>query len=104
MGKGVSKGAGNSVELFNDGLAFVFGDDWNGVADSINKFIAAMPLAIKSDSGLLCAHSLPAARSYKQFDPGVLDRELTEDDYQSRTGSAYLMVWGVAMSKINLMI
>ncbi|MCH8822146.1 MAG: metallophosphoesterase [Planctomycetes bacterium] len=94
MGKGVSKGAGNSVELFDDGLAFVFGDDWKCVADSINNFIAAMPLAIKSESGLLCAHSLPAARTYKQFDPGILDRELTEDDYQSRTGSAYLMVWG----------
>ncbi len=94
MGQGVSKGAGNSVELFNDGLAYVFGDDWNCVADSINRFIAAMPLAIKSDSGLLCAHSLPAARTFKQFDPGILDRELTEEDYQPRTGSAYLMVWG----------
>lgn len=94
MGKGVSKGAGNSVELFNNGLAFVFGNDWNRVADSINNFIAAMPLAIKSESGLLCAHSLPAARVFKQFDLGILDRELTVDDYQSRTGSAYLMVWG----------
>ena len=29
-----------------------------------------------------------------QFDLGVLRRELTDEDYVSRTGSAYLMVWG----------
>ena len=59
-GQGVSKGAGNSVELFNAGLQFVFGDDWEDVAESIGGFIRAMPLALTSESGLLCAHSLPA--------------------------------------------
>jgi hypothetical protein len=91
-GQGVSKGAGDNVELFNDGLAFAFGDAWQTVADSINGFIAAMPLAAVSESGLLCAHSLPG--SLDRFDPDVLGRELTDDDYVGGTGSAYLMVWG----------
>jgi hypothetical protein len=91
-GQGVSKGAGDNVELFNEGLAFAFGDAWQTVADAINGFIAAMPLAAVSESGLLCAHSLPG--SLDRFDAGVLERELTDEDYASPTGSAYRMVWG----------
>ena len=93
-GQGVSKGAGNSVELFYSGLQYVFSDDWEAVSKSINSFIRAMPLALTSESGLFCAHSLPAPRSMAQFDLGVLQRELTDEDYRSSTGSAYLMVWG----------
>lgn len=92
--QGVSKGAGNSVELFNDGLGFVFGDQWPAVAEAVERFIRAMPLALRSDSGVLCAHSLPAPMAMRLFDPDVLQRDLTDDDYRPREGSAYLMVWG----------
>ncbi|MEE8477274.1 MAG: hypothetical protein V3S19_02835, partial [Gemmatimonadales bacterium] len=96
-GKGVSKGAGDSVALFNDGLAFVYGDGWIQVAEAIKALIRALPLAARSDAGLLCAHSLPGPRP--GFDPAVLDRDLTDADYRWGTdvgeaGSAYLMVWG----------
>jgi hypothetical protein len=30
----------------------------------------------------------------KLFDAGILDRDLTDDDYLPRTGSAHMMVWG----------
>ncbi len=93
-GQGVSKGAGNSVELFNDGLGFVFGDQWHAVAEAVKRFIRAMPLALRSDSGVLCAHSLPSSNAMRLFDPDVLQRDLTDDDYRPREGSAYLMVWG----------
>jgi hypothetical protein len=93
-GQRVSKGAGDNVKLFNDGLAFVFGDSWETVAESINGFIRSMPLAAGSATGLLCAHSLPAPRTMDRFDPGVLSRELTGEDYRAGDGSAYLMVWG----------
>ena len=93
-GQRVSKGAGDNVELFNEGLAFVFGDDGQTVGVAINGFIAAMPLAVVSESGILCAHSLPGSRTFDRFDPDVLSRELAERDYARQTGSAYLMVWG----------
>ncbi|MHC4217311.1 MAG: metallophosphoesterase [Planctomycetota bacterium] len=93
-GQRVSKGAGDNVALFNAGLEFAFGDDGPSVAESINRFITAMPLAAGSESGLLCAHSLPGSATIKRFDPEILSRELTDEDYASRTGSAYLMVWG----------
>jgi hypothetical protein len=93
-GKGVSKGAGNSVELFHDALSFTFGDEWETVAGAVRTFIRAMALAVLSEGGVLCAHSLPNARAAGQFDPDVLDRELDEADYLSPSGAAYLMTWG----------
>lgn len=93
-GKGVSKGAGNSVVLFDDGLEFVFGDDWVTVSEAIGRFIRAMPLAVRSETGVFCAHSLPAARMMESFDKEVLNRELTDSDFESNKGAAYLMTWG----------
>lgn len=93
-GSGVSKGAGNSVELFNEGLEYVFGDDWETVSDAVKRFVAAMPLALRTERGVFCAHSLPGESSMPRFDPDILEREFVESDYERDTGSAYLMVWG----------
>lgn len=93
-GRAVSKGAGNNVELFRDGIEFVFGDDTPEVEDAMNTFIDAMPLAVRSASGVLCAHSLPAKARFAEFDTGVLDRRLTPEDFQAPTGAAHLMTWG----------
>jgi hypothetical protein len=97
-GRSISKGAGDSVKMFNDALDFVFGEDAIEVAEAIHRFIAAMPLALRSGEagqpGVLCAHSLPAPGMMNVFDPAVLERDLNAADYLPRTGSAHLMVWG----------
>lgn len=95
-GRGVSKGAGNSVELFNDGLEYVFGDEGEIVAEAMKTFIAAMPLALISESGVLCAHSLPAPHQMDHFDFDVINRQLQPEDYVAPTGPAHQMVWGRA--------
>jgi hypothetical protein len=100
-GQRVSKGAGDNVQLFDDGLEFAYGDDWTEVAEAIDGFIRAMPLAARSGSGILCAHSLPGriagagppGRGGPAFDPGVLDRPLAGADYRPG-GAAHAMVWG----------
>jgi hypothetical protein len=98
-GRGVSKGAGNSVELFLNALDYVFGERALDVAEAINMFIAAMPIALISDpvddyGGVLCAHSLPMAAMMPHFDVDLFQRDLRDEDYQAPHGSAYLMVWG----------
>ncbi len=93
-GTGVSKGAGNSVVLFQDAIDYVFGDAAGDVAQAIHGFIRAMPLALRSADGVLCAHSIPGDRARAHFDPGVLDRPLTDADYESPHGAARLMTWG----------
>ncbi len=93
-GRPVSKGAGNSVEQFSAALEYVYGDEADTVAEAIDRFVRAMPLALRSESGLFCAHSLPAPRLMDKFDPDVLERDLTDEDYRWGGGSAYMMVWG----------
>lgn len=93
-GRGVSKGAGNSVNLFNDAVEYVFGDAAGEVTGAMHDFFLAMPLALITESGALAAHSLPNQAAMKSFDIDILNRDLTKEDYLSPTGSAYQMVWG----------
>lgn len=97
MNAGVLKDGVKCVEVFNDGVDFVFGDDAPQVREAINDFIRSMPIALEvhtSRGTILCAHSVPPAASMGRFDTTILRRELTDDDYQPRVGSAHLMTWG----------
>ena len=90
----VSKGAGECTKLFRDGLEWSFGDDAGLVEEAVTGFIRAMPLAVRTETGLLSAHSLPAPAAMARFDPGVLGRALEDADFAARTGSAWSMTWG----------
>lgn len=94
LGIGVSKGYGDGTALFNDGLDFVFSEDAQLVADALAVFFRAMPLAVRTEGGLWCSHSIPSPETTDRFDPTVFDRELRDSDYASPRGPAYLMVWG----------
>ncbi len=86
--------AGHSVtEAFNDGLGFLYGDDWEKVAGAIKRFVYSYPLALRCPNGILCSHSLPSPGRMETFDPSVLNRVPTEADLASG-GSAHLLVWG----------
>lgn len=93
-GTGVTKGAGNNVALFDDGLAFAFGDDWESVSEAIKQFISGFGLALMSESGLFCSHSLPSPHLMPKFDATVIERELQPGDLIGPLGAAYLMLWG----------
>jgi len=110
VGAGIIKDDINVVTAFNDAVEYVFGDDSHAVQEAIGAFIRSMPLGLLcehspasgsesgtsrgSPSAILCAHSLPSPGMMDRFDPDVLFRELTEEDYVPRRGSAHVMVWG----------
>lgn len=93
-GEGILKDSISVVEAFNEGLAWVFGDDTPAVADAIKVFVESFPLAVRTDTGIMCSHSLPAVHKRETFDATILDRVPTEADRTPPDGSAYLMVWG----------
>jgi len=93
-GRAITKGGGELVDKFNQGVNQVFGKKSNGVLEALDKFILAMPLAVRSASGLLCIHSLPNELLMDDFDVDILDRELQFSDLLGNGGSAYLTVWG----------
>jgi hypothetical protein len=87
------------VELFNQGVEYMFGEDAPGVQEAIGEFIRSLPLALRCVcpppfGDILVAHSLPGAALMERFDPTVLSRDLTPEDYEPRKGAAHLMVWG----------
>ena len=90
----VSKGAGENTALFRAGLDFIFGHQADIVDQAIRVFIRALPLAVKTENGLMCSHSLPSVFDMKSFDTEILDRDLEERDYALRSGSAWQMTWG----------
>lgn len=101
-GRAVSKGAGNSTELFDEAVDYAFGDDAGDVTAAIGGFIRAMPLAVLSEGGVCCAHSLPTEALMHHFDVGILDRPLTDEDYAAPRGSAHLMTWGRAYTEAQV--
>ncbi len=93
-GRSVSKGAGDNVQQFDEALDYVFGDEAGEVAGAIASFLRALPLALISESGVMCSHSLPSPAALDIFDFSIFERDLTEADYEPMRGSAYLTVWG----------
>lgn len=98
-GQLVAKDGVRCNEAFDEGVRLVFGEEAGRVTAAINGFLRSMPLALRfegTDGGgrVLCAHSLPSPEMMDRFDDGVLDREVTDDDYVSRRGAAHLMAWG----------
>lgn len=94
---GIIKDGVKSVDVFTQGLEYVFGDDAAQVDEALIEFVRAMPLALRAHTprgDILLAHSLPPAASMGRFDASILSRDLTDDDYVPRQGSAHLMVWG----------
>ena len=98
IGAGIVKDGVRVVDAFNKGVEHVYGDRSAEVLAGIGRFIRSMPIALVSrsgdGSGVLCAHSLPSPGMMDRFDPGILERDLAEADYEPRRGSAHLMVWG----------
>jgi hypothetical protein len=99
MGAGIIKDGVKVVEAFNEGVEYAFGDDAPSVQEAIREFILSMPLALRCvcpppHGDILCAHSLPSTALMERFDPSVLSRDLTPEDYEPRKGAAHLMVWG----------
>lgn len=100
IGSPVMKDGVKCNEAFDEALEATFGDeaDLAEVKGAIRAFIRSMALALRVKRpglpDMLCSHALPAPGLMDRFDPDVLARELTDDDFLPRTGSAYLMTWG----------
>lgn len=92
--RAVSKGAGNSTAFFQDAVDWVYGDDSPVVTEAIETFIAAMPLAVRTERGLQCSHSLPGSDRMGAFEPEILERPITPADYEGSGSSIYLLTWG----------
>lgn len=93
-GQPIRKGGGCMTTQFDLGLRQVFGDHAPGVVMAIDGFIRAMPIAVRTASGVFCAHSLPGPEMMPRFDLDLIHRDIDPGDYSPFFGSAWMMVWG----------
>lgn len=92
-GEDILKGGVSVVRRFEEGVGFVYGRRADAVLEAMGRYVASLLLAVRCANGLFIAHSLPAPSDLAAFDPGVIDRALTEADLRDG-GSASMLVWG----------
>jgi len=75
-----------------------FGDGYEQVNDALKSYLLSQPLAVKSQNKIWISHSLPADRTIKQFDIGILEKKIEPSD-MLRGSSAYSLTWGRKQSE-----
>lgn len=92
-GQEITKGGRSVLADFEQGVAYRYGRYAGEVLDAVNEYIAALPLAARTASGVLICHSLPDPLLLEMFDIGLFEREPTPLEL-SPGGPAYALVWG----------
>ncbi len=91
--EGILKEGRDTVESFDEGVDFMYGQSADAVRSAMKKYLRSLPLAVRCANGVFCSHSIPSNSKLKRFDPTVIDRIPTEQDL-SEKGDVYHMVWG----------
>lgn len=89
----ITKGGRSVLYDFERGVAQRYGGDREAVLEAVRVYIAALPLAARTRSGIFMCHSLPDPALIERFDLSVFDRVPTAEDL-SPGGPAYALVWG----------
>jgi hypothetical protein len=97
-GKGIMKAGLSVCEAFTKGVKRAFDKQHNVVTMAISEFLLSLPLAVRTETGIFCCHSMPTDDQIDNFDFTIFDRELTGPDYAQRTGPVYQLIWGRHMS------
>jgi len=93
LGQEITKAGRCVLDEFERGVALRFGDAADEVLTAVNEYIASLPLAARTRTGVFMCHSLPDPGFMERFDLSVFEREPTQADL-SPGGSAYALVWG----------
>lgn len=91
--EGILKDGHSVVQQFEEGVGFLYHPHADEVMDAVADYVRALLVGVRCANGLFIAHSLPSSRKLEQFDPSLVDRDLTDEDLRDG-GSAHLMVWG----------
>jgi hypothetical protein len=92
-GQEITKGGRSVIQEFERGVAYRYGARTPEVLKGVRQYLASLPLAARTASGVFLAHSLPDPFQMEGFELGVLEREPTALDL-APGGSAYALVWG----------
>ncbi len=92
-GHEITKGGRYVLADFERGVELRYGPLAGTVLTAVHEFIASLPLAARTASGIFLAHSVPDALYAETFDVSVFERQPTLED-MAPGGAAYALVWG----------
>jgi len=92
LGSNVSKSGQNVSAPFWRGIENVYHEAWPEVHGAYRRFLAALPLAVRTTTGIFISHSTPDQEHLPNFDFSIFDRPLSLEDYM-QDGSLYSLVW-----------
>jgi hypothetical protein len=93
LGSTITKGGINVSAAFWRGIEDSYGSAWPEVHGAYRRFLAALPLAVRTPTGVFISHSTPQGDTLDHFDYSIFDRPLNMEDYLPG-GSVYALVWG----------
>lgn len=93
-GEGIMKAGLSVCEAFSAGVKKAFGEAALRVEVAMKEFFLSLPLAVRTQHGVFCCHSLPTDTQIETFDYTVFGRQLTGPDYARKTGPVYQLIWG----------
>jgi len=93
LGSVINKAGKNVSAPFWRGIENAYGQAWPEVHGAYRRFLSALPLAVRTPSGIFISHSTPQRSALARFDYSIFDRALAMDDYLPG-GSVYELVWG----------
>ena len=93
LGSTITKAGVNVSAAFWRGIEDSYGAAWPEVHGAYRRFLAALPLAVRTPNGVFISHSTPQGDTLDQFDYSIFDRPLNMEDYLPG-GSIHSLVWG----------
>ncbi|MBM4017685.1 MAG: hypothetical protein FJ288_05055 [Planctomycetes bacterium] len=93
VGSTIKKAGASVSQAFWRGIESAYGEGWPEVHGAYRRFLASVPLAVRTPNGVFISHSTPQRETIDLFDHSIFDRPLTAEDYLPG-GSVYALVWG----------
>jgi hypothetical protein len=93
LGSNITKSGVNTSAVFWRGIENAYGSAWPEVHGAYRRFLAALPLAVRTPNGLFISHSTPQGDALESFDYSIFQRALAMEDYLPG-GSVHALVWG----------
>jgi hypothetical protein len=90
----ISKGDLDLNQSFREGVGTAYGGRAPEVYAAYLELLALVPVALRTPNRVLLCHSLPPASRLDDFDPAVLERDVSSVADVVPGGSVHSLVWG----------
>ena len=90
----ISKGDIDLNQSFREGVGTAYGSRAPEIYAVYQEMLGIVPVALRTPNRILLSHSLPPASRLDDFDPAVLQRDVSADADLVPGGAVHSLVWG----------